>query len=420
MLRRANLLIMRFVLTLLFLATGLGGEVAADSGPELRRPSLPAPRLQAVSFVQAANGYTQVVRLHLNGRVTAFSNPQTTDDGRLQVWLYNVKRASNFDAAEPQAPVRAYETRPSRGHVVVLLEVFDSVLGDVYRDADSNDLLIALSPVGADFDFESNSLGSGLTLDPGPTPPRLGDSVSEAASRWRLSRVVIDAGHGGKDPGATAPGRIREKDIVLPIALKLGKYLEDLLGIEVIYTREDDTFIPLRQRGRIANSNAADLFISIHANSATNRSAHGTETYFLGMNKEKSAQRVIERENSVIQQYEQDQPQYEQVDQAAFVRRQLAQSAFLRQSEELATRIEHDFSDRVDRKSRGVKEGNLQVLWAAAMPAVLVEVGFISNPREARFLRSAEGITFMASSIYRAVRDYKASVEESLSLSSDD
>jgi N-acetylmuramoyl-L-alanine amidase len=409
------------------LLLGFGRGISAEPLTELA-PDRPAPRLERVSFSGSDNEYARLVRLHLNGRVIAFSDPMTTADGRTEVWLYNVKRSSDFVGEDSKDPVRDYRTAVSRGHLVVSLDISGSVLSDVYRDTRSNDLLIALSPTGPDampsavsvMPAAAGTQGAAHADGdiPGNTP--LENSVSEAAARWRFDRVVIDAGHGGKDPGATAPGRIREKDLVLPIALKLGQYLEERLGVEVIYTRDDDTFISLRNRGRIANANDADLFISIHANSAANRRASGTETFYLGMNKESSAQRVIERENSVIQQFEQDQEAYEQFDQAALVRRQLAQSAFLRKSEELATRIEHDFSERIGRKSRGVKEGNLQVLWAAAMPAVLVEVGFLSNPAEARFLRSQDGIAYMASGIFRAVKDYKSDYEGSLSLSADD
>ncbi|MBO6575294.1 MAG: N-acetylmuramoyl-L-alanine amidase [Rhodothermales bacterium] len=383
-----------------------------------------APRLHAVSFVESASGHRQVLRLHLDNRVAAFSDPRQNGDGAWEVTLYNVKRSRDFAGAAPRAPIEAYRARPERAHLVIEFRTDGPILADAYRDDASDDLLVAITQTGLPVATELEAAAAILPAsgqpvsapaEEAPTPvlQPATTSVSQAASRWRIDRIAIDAGHGGHDPGAVGSGRLREKDVVLPVARKLGQYLEERLGVEVIYTRTDDSFVELRERGRIANRAEADLFISIHANMARNTGAHGTETYFLGMNKGGSAQGVIERENSVIQ-MESDQSHYDQFDQAALIRLQLAQSAFLRQSEELAALIEHQFEDRVQRKSRGVKEGNFQVLWAAAMPAVLVELGFISNPTEARFLRTAQGVDYMASAIFRAIRDYKATVEGSL------
>ncbi|NNE69629.1 MAG: N-acetylmuramoyl-L-alanine amidase [Rhodothermales bacterium] len=390
-------------------------------------PETVATHLEAVSFSSLGTGSTRLVRLQVSGHVASFSDVRWTEDETLELTLYNVEPAEDIRRDRPELPVRDYRLAADRGHVLVSFLVEGEVVGDVFRDADSEDLLVTLSPRETPAAAPSPApLGSNAatTIIPASTPgpsvetSTVEEAVAEAASRWRFDRVVIDAGHGGKDPGARSGGT-REKDIVLPIALKLGHYLEDLLGLEVIYTRQDDRFIELRERGRIANRRQGDLFISIHANAAGNRNAHGTETFFLGLNKENSAKSVIERENSVIQ-MESDQSHYAEFDQAALVRYQMAQAAFLRQSQDVATRIEHQFSDRVNRKSRGVKEGNLQVLWAAAMPAVLVEVGFITNAAEARFLRSSRGADFMASAIFRAVRDYKNAYDASLSLRASD
>ncbi|MFT5142232.1 MAG: N-acetylmuramoyl-L-alanine amidase [Rhodothermales bacterium] len=405
---------------ILLLGPGLPGFTG---GSPLSATPEPAPRLTAISFSRAATGNTRFVRLHLTGRVSTFSQPSEASDGGLEMRLYNVVPGDDLQTSAPQRSGWEYTTRTTRSHLIVSFRVSGSVTGDVFRDVESNDLIVALATSGPDglAEAEARSILRSITAQEQPIPSAAQapgseeTSVTGAALRWKIDRIAIDAGHGGKDPGAIGSGRVREKDLVLPIALKLGQYLEERLGVEVIYTRKSDTFIALRERGRVANREGADLFISIHANSAANRSAYGTETFFLGMNKGGPAQKVIERENSVIQ-LEQDQSHYDQFDQAALVRLQLAQSAFLHNSEELASRIEEQFSDRVGRRSRGVKEGNLQVLWAAAMPAVLVEVGFVSNASEARFLGSQQGVDYMASAIFRAVRDYKTAFEHSLSL----
>ena len=208
---------------------------------------------------------------------------------------------------------------------------------------------------------------------------------------------------------------MREKDVVLAVALKLGQYLEDLLGVKVVYTRHGDRFVPLKERGRIANEAGGKLFISLHANSSPSRGARGTETYFLGMHKSSAASKVMERENSVIR-FETDQEHYKNFDEADLIRMQLAQTAFMRQSEQLAGLVEKQFAERVGRRSRGVKQAGFYVLWSASMPALLVELGFISNPREAAFLRSQSGQAYMASAIFRAVRAFKNEYEKGLHL----
>jgi len=228
---------------------------------------------------------------------------------------------------------------------------------------------------------------------------------------------VIDAGHGGRDSGAVARDGTREKDIVLNVALKLGQYLRENLGLNVIYTRQDDRFIPLEGRGHIANEAGGKLFVSIHANSAPDRRAKGTETFFLGMHKTDAAQRVMQRENEVIQ-FEENIDTYARYDANNSVMQTLAQSAYMRQSQSLAEAIEDQFENRAGRNSRGVKQAGFYVLYGASMPAVLVELGFLSNPSEAAFMKSDDGQAYLASAIFRAIRDYKYQYDRGLHLTS--
>ena len=227
--------------------------------------------------------------------------------------------------------------------------------------------------------------------------------------------VVIDAGHGGHDSGAIGGGGLREKDVVLSVALMVGQYLEELLDLKVVYTRKDDRFITLRNRGKIANEAGGKLFISIHANAARNRTGHGTETYFLGMHKTDAAQHVMERENSVIR-YESDPNAYAGLNQAALIEQTLAQSAYMRGSEHLAGLVQQQFTQRVGRVDRGVKQAGFYVLWGASMPAILVELGFVTNAQEAAYLKSENGQIYLASAIFRAVREFKAEYEKGLDL----
>lgn len=233
---------------------------------------------------------------------------------------------------------------------------------------------------------------------------------------YAVKTIVIDAGHGGKDPGNLRNGA-REKDIVLAVALKLGAYIEKYLpDVKVIYTRDKDEFIDLNVRAQIANKNNADLFISIHANSTASEttSARGTETFVMGLSHNKSNLALAMRENSVIK-YEDD---YESVydgfdptSDESYIMFSLFQNVYQASSIRLAEKIENEFSEKVKRNSRGVKMERLLVLWKTTMPSVLVELGFVNNEREKEFLISEQGQSYLASGIFRAVRDYKNEVE---------
>jgi N-acetylmuramoyl-L-alanine amidase len=232
---------------------------------------------------------------------------------------------------------------------------------------------------------------------------------------WRLDCVVIDAGHGGHDGGATYNG-VREKDVALGIARRLGTLIQDRLGVRVVYTRSDDRFIELHRRGQVANQSCGKLFISIHANAAGNESAHGAETYFLAPHRTASAREVMERENSVVA-LESDPGLYADFDAEGGIMRALAFSAYQQESQTLAALIQEELGGAAGRTSRGVKQAGFLVLWRASMPAVLVETGFVSNDDEARYLASAAGQEAIAGAIYRAVRAYKERYERDLRLS---
>jgi N-acetylmuramoyl-L-alanine amidase len=226
--------------------------------------------------------------------------------------------------------------------------------------------------------------------------------------------VVIDAGHGGKDPGAV--GAIsREKNINLAVALKAGKYIsENMKDVKVIYTRKDDTFIGLAERAEVANRNKADIFISIHSNAISDKRFTGAETYVLGQSMDDANLQVAMKENSVIT-FEQDyQTKYEGYDPnsvESFIIFSLMQNTYLKQSTEFATMIQNQFRDRVGRKDRGVRQAGFVVLWRTTMPSVLIELGFISNPDEEKYLNSNEGQDYLASAIFRAFRDYRQTID---------
>lgn len=231
---------------------------------------------------------------------------------------------------------------------------------------------------------------------------------------YKVRKIIIDAGHGGKDSG-TLGSFSQEKDVALKIALILGdiinKYMDD---VEVIYTRKDDTFIGLENRASIANKNNADVFISIHCNAVDKDDVHGTETWVMGPHKTAGNFEVAKRENSVILMEEDYEERYEGFDPHApesLILFSLYQNAYIGNSLKLAQNIENQFKQRVGRHSRGVKQAGFLVLWKTSMPSVLVEVGFLSNKNEERYLNDELKQSYIASGIFRAFRDYKEEIE---------
>jgi len=228
--------------------------------------------------------------------------------------------------------------------------------------------------------------------------------------------VVIDAGHGGKDPGAIG-SFAKEKDIALGIALKLGKYIEDSFSdVTVIYTRDQDVFIPLYDRADIANKANADLFISIHVNSSEKNYVFGTETFVMGEHKNQSNFEVAKTENNVITLEDDYSTKYEGFDPnsvESYIIFSLMQRTYLNQSVKFAGKVQDEFREKARRVDRGVLQAGFLVLWRTTMPSVLVETGFISHPDEEKYLTSDQGQEYLASSIFRAFRDYKADIENS-------
>ena len=238
--------------------------------------------------------------------------------------------------------------------------------------------------------------------------------LGNATQAQGLKKVIIDAGHGGKDPGAIGATGVKEKNIVLSIAKLAGSYIEkNYPDVEVIYTRSTDVFLELHERSTIANKNNADLFISIHANSAASPDAHGTETYVLGLHKTEANLDVAKRENSVIELEDNFDQHYSFNPNSpeGHIMMSMAQNAYLDQSIFLASQVQDQFESRVQRHNRGVRQAGFYVLYKTTMPSILIELGFLSNPEEEKFLNSIAGQEYMASAIYRAVKDYKTYVD---------
>jgi N-acetylmuramoyl-L-alanine amidase len=253
----------------------------------------------------------------------------------------------------------------------------------------------------------SNAKSEGTQPSVVPQPTRDGQSTLTRALGLKIGRIVIDAGHGGHDTGTIGPTGLMEKDLCLDVALRLGKIIQQKLpGAEIVYTRSDDTFIPLEDRTRIANDAKADLFVSIHANSSPDHGARGVETYYLNMRGSADAMEVAARENAVSQQGIHD---------LEDIVKKIARTEKIDESKELAEDIQDSLSKRIQKtakpvKNRGVRKAPFVVLIGADMPSILTEISFLSNPTDEQLLKKPEHRQRVAEGLYQGVADYLQSL----------
>lgn len=235
-------------------------------------------------------------------------------------------------------------------------------------------------------------------------------NISAQNADFTFDKIVIDAGHGGKDPGATIGG-VFEKDIVLDVALKTGEMIKKKFPeLKIIYTRDKDVFIPLNERADIANKQKADLFISIHVNACPKNTILGAETYILGQHRSQENLDVAKMENSVILLEDDYSTRYEGFDpnQAeSYIMFEMIQNEFLEQSRLFADKVQKNIVSLTDRKDRGVRQAGFLVLRRTSMPSALIELGFLSNESERKYLVTEKGKSLMAQSIFTAISDYK-------------
>lgn len=232
-----------------------------------------------------------------------------------------------------------------------------------------------------------------------------------------LMKVVIDAGHGGKDPGNKGTGRYStsEKDVTLAVARKLGDLMAKAYpDMEIVFTRTDDSFPTLKDRVTIANDAKADLFISIHCDAFTKPKAKGSSTFVMGMHKNEESLRVAMQENASIyleENYEQDYAGFDPKDPDTYIALSLRQNIYLDHSLSLSNYIQREFRDQIGRTDRGVRQAGYYVISYTTMPSVLVELGFLTNPDEEDFLVSEKGQLKMTEGLFRAFAQYKADIE---------
>jgi N-acetylmuramoyl-L-alanine amidase len=231
---------------------------------------------------------------------------------------------------------------------------------------------------------------------------------------FTIQTIVLDAGHGGKDPG-THGKRAIEKDVALAVVLKLGKMLKEKYpGLKVIYTRQTDVFIELHERAAIANRNKADLFISVHCNSGPSH-ACGSETYAMGLHTSEGNLGVAKRENAVVLKEDNYLKKYGGFDPSspmAHIFFANVQNVHLENSLSLAQKIENQFISIDGKKSRGVKQAGFLVLWKTTMPSVLIELGYLTHIREEKAMETSEGQDKLAKSILKAISRFKQEAEK--------
>ncbi|AAM71302.1 MAG TPA: N-acetylmuramoyl-L-alanine amidase [Chlorobaculum sp.] len=242
---------------------------------------------------------------------------------------------------------------------------------------------------------------------------RIQEGLSRDVDKWKLDAVVIDAGHGGKDPGAIGTQGTHEKDVALNIARDLGMFIRQKWpDVRVIYTRKEDRFIPLKERGQIANRYGGKVFISIHCNSAPNNSkVRGPEVYILGPHKTDAALKVAMFENSVITGEENFAEKYKGFSDEYLIMSSMAQSAFATQSTELAQDVLQRLSRNNSNNGLGVRQAGFMVLWTPSMPSILVETGYLSNPSEEKLLRDRKEQTKIAYAIFQGLQQYRSRYE---------
>lgn len=383
--------------------------------------------LHRISTSERSDGKGHVIRLHMEQEADSFTVLQPEAE-LVQMAVYGERLDTagvTLDGIRDTFREITIHAIPSGIGIDLHLPEDRPYRSQAYHDGGSQDLLLAFTRAGRDevvelargqqrvdwarFTQRSENL---LARSGSASDVPLDETYAQMKDKIRFDRVVIDAGHGGNDPGSLGHRGLKEKEITLAIAKKVGDYIKQskqMEEVEVIFTRDDDSYVELEERGSIANRAEGDLFVSIHCNSSAARQAQGTETYFLGMAKSQSALETMKRENSVVNLQNNDNRQ--QLTQEELLTYELLNSGYIASSEKLAGMIQDQFANRAQRRSRGVKQAGFIVLYHASMPAVLVETGFISNPTEANYLTSDRGQSLIASAIYRAIRNYKVEYE---------
>jgi N-acetylmuramoyl-L-alanine amidase len=357
------------------------------------------------------------IEKRINGSlITVLANSKLGDveswlkpDGWLFVTIMGAKADTQFlNATKPFGAVRKVLAFQSPTSLQLTFQVTpDVVQAETVNDPSSNNILISLRTLSCTEKDAQKKKKQETTKQQG----------HNGRDRWKLDAIVIDAGHGGRDPGCIGVVGTREKNVTLGVALKLGHLIEkNLKGVKVVYTRSDDKFVELYRRTQIANEAGGKLFVSIHCNSLPHKPSrtNGFEIYLLRPGRTEEAVAIASRENSVIQLEEGYKERYQKLTEEEFIIVTMAQSAYMKQSEQFAECAANSMAKQLHLKNSGVKQAGFFVLVGASMPNVLVEVGYLSNKNEEQFLRSENGQDKIADALLRGIKEYKTKYEKSL------
>jgi N-acetylmuramoyl-L-alanine amidase len=375
-------------------------EASAElSYSESTRSKILRPSIANVKAEEKANG--AVVEISMQELPTACDasiGPDNTLYVTIMPAVGNIRQLNSLPPNDVYSDILAIQNPNSVQLSFKLKQRYDS--RQVFIDSSSNSVVIALY----------------LQRDAKRVvEEEIRKKLEDEKKNWKLNVVVIDPGHGGEDPGAIGVRGTMEKNVTLAIARDLKRDInENLPGVKVVMTREDDEFVGLDERGEIANKVGGKLFISIHCNSMPHKPnpANGLETYFLRPGRTEEAIRIAAQENAAIK-YENDyERKYQAYDEDNVILTTMAHSAYVKYSERLAQLIEDDVSSVASLADNGVSQAGFYVLVGASMPAVLVETGYLSNPKEERYLRSKSGQEAIARGIANAILKFKNEYEE--------
>jgi N-acetylmuramoyl-L-alanine amidase len=385
---------------------------AARLTPQLAHSKIKADGvlLTAIRVAQNPSGVVRVV-LDVNG-VKDYTASLLNNPPRLVVDLYANAKAMQTAAKTAEVPSDAGATETSAAIPAEKPAEKPQPAAAKTARADANEPAVAIPQPKNKLATAKLGKSSGKTPDlvqpaSTPQPTRDGQSTLTRALGLKIGRIVIDAGHGGHDTGTIGPTGLMEKDLCLDVALRLGKIIQQRLpSADVVFTRSDDTFIPLEERTHIANEAKADMFISIHANSSHDSGARGIETYYLNLKGSDEAMEVAARENATS-----DQGIHELQD----LVKQIARTEKIDESKEFAEDVQDSLAKRIQKaakpvKNRGVRKAPFVVLIGADMPSILTEISFLSNPADEKMLKQPEHRQRVAEGIYQGVASYLQSL----------
>lgn len=372
-----------------------------------------ASRVDLRDITVTPDGSAAIITFTLSGRVTTVV-VEPKKNGIAQVRMKSIRAGeAALGSARLKPGVLSVRAHIERTDVLVTNVTFSRAVTGmqvIRRDSGRVEVRVALGAVISG----SNTASAGRNRGRDNTDAE--DGTSASRKRWSLTTIVIDPGHGGKDPGAIGIDDVLEKEITLAVAKRLRDEIRKKMPkVKVVMTREDDRFVELFRRGQIANERDGRLFISIHCNSMPEKphAASGFECYILRPGRSEDAAHVVATENAAIR-FESDKKKYEAMSAESAIVASMAQSAFSRYSEWLADAIRKGLRGNVDIPDRGVHQAGFYVLVGASMPSVLVEIGYLSNEKDVKVLKSPAGQKKIARGLFEGIKAYEKAYSASL------